>query len=58
MEEIIRCKIKNNRKIGSGWNIWFLVIIYCGRKKIFRINKRVRDMLMSIDGGVIAEFIF
>lgn len=55
LEEIIRCKTKNNRKTGSGWNIWLLVITYCGRKKIFRINKRVRDMLMSTDGSVTAE---
>lgn len=38
---------------GVEQNICFLVMTYCsGKKRIFRINQRVREMLMKAGGGV------
>lgn len=42
----------SNKKQGVEQNIWFLVMTYCsGKKRIFRINQRVREMLVRAGGG-------
>ena len=53
LEEIIRGKTKQTRKTGSGWNIWLLVITYCGRKK--KSSESTRELaitLMTAEGAV------
>lgn len=44
------------QKPGSRWNIWLLVTTHCGRKKIFSVNKRVRDTVPRTGGVTVGAF--
>lgn len=45
-------KYKEKQKTGGGWNIWLLVITYCGRKKKSLESTR-EMMLMTPEGAVV-----